>query len=261
MYNLSICAVVANEAPYIKEWIDFHLRQGVERFYLYIDADNNTDNTIDILREYFLNKVSWMRISGPAPQLKAYKHFCTHCKESTKWAAFIDVDEFLFCTLFRLDAYLKDKEHWGGFGVHWLLYGSNGHAGYSPEPVIERFTKRAANVNPHVKSIVQLKYVLSPGNDPHTFYSSRVIVNERGKKLPVHYALEQNGTADVLRINHYCTKSYAEAKARWSLPRADTGEIRNIEDRFNAHDTNEIEDRSAILAREGITEEDSVRYD
>jgi hypothetical protein len=32
--NLAITAIFQNEAPYLKEWIEFHLLMGAEHFYL-----------------------------------------------------------------------------------------------------------------------------------------------------------------------------------------------------------------------------------
>jgi len=32
--RVAICAFVKNEAPYLREWLDFHLLMGVEKFYL-----------------------------------------------------------------------------------------------------------------------------------------------------------------------------------------------------------------------------------
>ena len=34
-YNVAVCAIFKNEAPYLKEWIEFNHLVGVEHFYLY----------------------------------------------------------------------------------------------------------------------------------------------------------------------------------------------------------------------------------
>ena len=41
-YNVSACAIFQNEAPYLKEWIEYHRLIGVEHFYLY--NNGSTDN-------------------------------------------------------------------------------------------------------------------------------------------------------------------------------------------------------------------------
>ena len=40
--TLAVGAIFQNEARYLREWIEFHRRQGVERFYLY--ENNSSDD-------------------------------------------------------------------------------------------------------------------------------------------------------------------------------------------------------------------------
>ena len=49
-YFLSVAAIMKNEKPYLKEWLEYHLLQGVEHFYL---CDNgSTDGTDAYLEPY-----------------------------------------------------------------------------------------------------------------------------------------------------------------------------------------------------------------
>lgn len=48
--NLSFVAIVKNEGPYIKEWIEYHKMVGVDRFYIY--DNESTDNLEGILSDY-----------------------------------------------------------------------------------------------------------------------------------------------------------------------------------------------------------------
>ena len=52
-YNFSICAIFKNEAPYLKEWIEYHLIFGVDHFYLYNVGSH--DSFQSILKPY-INK-------------------------------------------------------------------------------------------------------------------------------------------------------------------------------------------------------------
>ena len=45
-YSVSLCLIFKNEAPFLKEWLDYHLTVGVDHFYLY---NNNSDD--DFMRE------------------------------------------------------------------------------------------------------------------------------------------------------------------------------------------------------------------
>ena len=48
LYDLAIVAIMKNEAPYVKEWLDYYLAAGVNHFYIY---DNESpDNMKDVLQ-------------------------------------------------------------------------------------------------------------------------------------------------------------------------------------------------------------------
>ena len=47
LYDLAVVAIMKNEAPYVKEWLDYHLLAGVDHFFIY---DNETP---DNLKEVF----------------------------------------------------------------------------------------------------------------------------------------------------------------------------------------------------------------
>lgn len=49
-YSLSVCSIFKNEAPYLREWIEYHLIVGIEHFYLY--NNNSEDNFEEVLRPY-----------------------------------------------------------------------------------------------------------------------------------------------------------------------------------------------------------------
>lgn len=106
-YNLSICAIIRNEATYLKEWIEYHRLVGVDHFYLY--NIESKDRYFDTLKPYLNNLVTliqWPNLLDPAekdpalcvigsllPALEnATKYRALH---ETKWLVFVDIDEFL----------------------------------------------------------------------------------------------------------------------------------------------------------------------
>ena len=73
-YGLVLCAIFKNEAPHLKEWIEYHLLVGVEHFYLY--NNNSTDHFREVLQPYVDNGTvtltEWPETPG---QITAYKHW------------------------------------------------------------------------------------------------------------------------------------------------------------------------------------------
>jgi|GEM_PF-981914 methyltransferase, FkbM family len=215
--ELSVGAIMKDEAPYLIEWLEFHKIVGVERFYLY--NNNSTDNTIDILQPYVQSGEVILHDWPVTPgQMSAYEHCLSAYKNESEWIAFIDLDEFLFPTeKDDLKEVLKEFDGVAGVVVNQLYFGSSGHE-FRPEGLqIEHFTKRSADncdSNKCVKSIVRSQQVLGP-SCPHFFIPSskdRFLVTEN--REPLSSSISEKKSVQKLRINHYFTRSKQEMKAK-----------------------------------------------
>lgn len=247
MNYLTACIIVKNELLYLDEWIAFHMTHGVEHFFMY--ENESTDGTWESLKAYEKLGIATIEKIPTDPtntQRVAYNKCLKEHGHKTKWMAFLDCDEFLYSPKGKVDKLLKSYEEYGAVAVNWVLYGSNGHTEYFPEPVTNRFTKRAAKADRHVKSIVQPEFTISAGNNAHYFKLSKPAVNEKKEVLPaVYYHTEP--TIDVFRINHYHVKSLEEYVKRKSYRDVDGVNRGELEGRFRAHDVNEVEDTSACF--------------
>lgn len=247
---LSVCAVIKNEAPYIEEWIELHLLQGVEHFYLY--DNGSTDGTLGILIKYkelgLVSVNSWGSVNPI--QFKAYNDCLNKHSGESELIAFLDGDEFLHATAGRtLRSELLElfKTGVAAVAVKWVLFGTNGHERKTEALVLERFTKRQAGVNPHCKSVVRSALTRCVGLNPHYFRIKRNCraIDENGVQLPPIYGYLEGGSAEILRVAHFHTKSLEEYFKRKQLPDPGTGRIDAVErvrERALAHDRNEIED-------------------
>lgn len=91
---LSVCAIAKDEGPYFKEWLDWHICQGVQKFYIY--DNNSTDETKAVLSPYVeKGLVEYVYWAGYRMQLAAYDDCLERHRLDTRWLAFIDLDEFL----------------------------------------------------------------------------------------------------------------------------------------------------------------------
>src|SRR3954454_18594231 len=70
---LSICAIYRDEAPYLREWIEFHGLGGVERFFLYdnLSEDDHLSALAPYLEDGTVVLREWPAFPG---QLEAYAH-------------------------------------------------------------------------------------------------------------------------------------------------------------------------------------------
>ncbi|OWA52418.1 hypothetical protein BV898_16875 [Hypsibius exemplaris] len=109
--NLTICAIIRDEMPYILEWIEFYRLQGVEKFLLY--DDGGIDDTVlipgvfaarglpDLIEIHPANPIrrnapfgrDASRHSGT--QMYVLDHCNTRCIGYSEWVVVVDVDEFI----------------------------------------------------------------------------------------------------------------------------------------------------------------------
>jgi glycosyltransferase involved in cell wall biosynthesis len=247
MNQLSVCAIVKNEGPYLQEWIEFNLAVGVEHFFIF--NNESTDNTAEILFHYQRKGLATvLTYLGEKAQMPAYSLGLQMARGCTKWLAFIDVDEFLYSPTDEplIDIINRVGRSAPGVVAHWVLYGSSGQQKKETGLVTERFTRCEGKANMHIKSIVRPEKAILPYTAHAFLYSEGLAVDENGTAIPPRNPYPTPATANILRINHYVTKSREECDARRSQKRSDTGEARyNLDDFFSGHDHNEVEDKSA----------------
>lgn len=255
-YYLSLCAIIKDENAYLEEWIQYHRKIGVEHFFIY---DNDSQIPVaKTLSELGLKQyVTLKTIHGKSKQVKAYQHCLRVHGSKSKWIGFIDIDEFIVpkSTKGRMDLFLKDYENYGGLGLSWYIFGSNGHQYRTSKPQIESFTFRSKPdflPNSHIKSIVQPKFVKSAYN-AHAFHyiKDKYCVNE--SLIPIQGAFTPH-SSETIQLNHYYCRSFEEFQDKLQRGMADTKKQRKIE-QFHYHDgeSNQVEDRIIIDISRNLT--------
>ena len=230
MQPLAICAVFRNEQPYLREWVEWHLMQGVSKIYLY--NNESTDDWLPELGHHIATgEVEVIDWPGRPCQIQAYQHCLTRFAKHSLWLAFIDIDEFLWSPggSTAVEALGAMSKTFGAVAVNWMIFGGGGQASYSPEPVIERFTWRLAadaEVNRHCKCIVNMRHTAIHGSTPHDFISEAGTWHECGEQVLGPFSHKH--CSQLLRINHYSTKSRQEWFDRMRLGKPDRGEAEQL---------------------------------
>jgi hypothetical protein len=216
-YNLAICAIFRNEAPYLKEWIEFHRLMGVEHFYLY--NNRSVDNFRTVLAPYIEKKIvdliQWpyrfKEGSHWSPiQCSAYQETIDKVKGKVKWLALLDIDEFLFpVKKDNLIEFLKDYERFGAVCANWQMYGTS-HVTKIPDHqlLIEALRLKAPkdhSENTLVKSIVQPLKVKKCEN-PHFCFFISDFYQVNADKERFDGPQTPSVSLNKLRINHYWSK-------------------------------------------------------
>lgn len=229
--DVALVCIAKNEDPYIEEWVNYNLKLGFDKVFIYENnwrCKLNNDNIVKI------------PFDGNTKQIDAYNDFIQKYSNRYQWAAFFDVDEFL---VLKQDKNIKDfisnYIDYNGIGINWCIFGSNGiekiNNNYN---VLSRFTKRQKEINQHIKTILKLnKSVFMMVHNPNV-----VIVDPNKNKITGPF--NHKGDDKIAQLNHYFTKSKEEFELKINRGRADSPVNRTFNEFFHL-DKNEIDDLNA----------------
>jgi hypothetical protein len=273
-WELTICAMFKDEAENLEEWLQFHSLAGVNHFVLY--DDGSSDNFGEVLEPWVrAGTVSLGQAEGRT-QEQVYNECLRSFRMRTRWLAFIDLDEFLFSpTALPLHETLAQFRGHPAVFVHWRLFGSNGHVERPVAPVLESFT-RSLSVESAVMDDFDHRlsghlsdYVTSWARDGKSIVNPRAVLRfgiHLPKSLLYGCAIDENGrpaarrtppgtefSCDVVRINHYWSKSVVELHTkvnRGVVSRANRLPMSLKRSLEREKTLNEIDDRLILEVRE-----------
>ena len=209
-YTLAVLAIFKNESMIIKEWLEHHIWQGVEHFYL-INNDSD-DNYLEIIQPYLdSGLITLYHLPEKYKQNEHYNTVFNQIKTEMEWLAIIDIDEYLYTTTNNLKTYFENIPlETYAVSTYWYMFGSNGHD-KQPEDIRLSFTKRDYKIikdTSYGKAIIRPKMFSIVGQHLHRYsvISQHIIIH---KKYDVGGLIIDY---DTLRLNHYqiMSKEYFE---------------------------------------------------
>ncbi|XP_068666289.1 glycosyltransferase family 92 protein RCOM_0530710-like [Aristolochia californica] len=192
-YNLCVCTMVRNQAKFLHEWIMYHARVGVERWFIY---DNNSDDGLESVARsldglgYNVSVHDWPWIKT---QEAGFAHCALRARDTCEWVGFIDVDEFLHLPSNETvhDVLKNHSDPWvGELRTSCLSFGPSGLKRAPLEGVTVGYSCRMAAPERH-KSIVRPEALNSTlVNVVHHFHLKEgydYVNVERGAMVINHY--------------------------------------------------------------------------
>lgn len=223
--TVAICTMFRDEAPYLKEWIEYHQLVGVKHFYLYNNC--SSDNYWEVLQPYVKKGIVELfevpldsTLLTPivkahnVMQIRCYNHAIGLAKGVNEWLAIIDSDEFI-CPVSAKDlpSLLKKYDDAPALVVYWQIYGTSNVWDLSPNDLmLEKLVYKAPEndkANFLFKSIVKPMYASC--HNPHSchYKDKRHPVTEDHNRFS-NTPLYTTPLIKKIRINHYTyrTESY-----------------------------------------------------
>ena len=254
--GLALVLIAKDEGSYIKEWLDFHIKQGVSQFIIY--DNGSTDNFHEVLAPYIeAGTVNYETIKGKRRQVDAYNMSLNKYGHKFRYMGFIDTDEFIYirrnikdgnlCKF--MDAFMSEHKNAGGLAVNWLIFGSSGHEKRPEGGVLRNFTRCSENDFKHnlaFKTICDPMRVLAAHvHAPSCFYRGFHEVNEDGEIII--NPSSSKVSFEKIRINHYFCKSKEEFQDKMKRGKGYNPGGHSMKN-FLRMDKNDVED-TEILSR------------
>ncbi|MFS7937271.1 putative Glycosyltransferase family 92, nucleotide-diphospho-sugar transferase [Helianthus anomalus] len=206
---LCACTMVYNVAKFLKEWVIYHSKIGVDKFILYDNgSDDDLGEVVDLLKSkgYDVETRFWL---WPKTQEGGFSHAVLHAKTACRWMMFIDVDEFVYSPSWASSKPSKSLLHsllpanlYGQLIIRCYEFGPSNQTTHPLAGVTQGYTCRKEIENRH-KSIVLLDAVHeSLLNVIHHF------------KLKDGYKSKKANIGTVV-VNHYKFQAWPEFKAKF----------------------------------------------
>lgn len=232
-YKYSLCLIFKDEAPFLKEWIEYHLTIGINHFYLYNNNSNDNYNEIldPFIKQGFVTLIDWPYMQA---QARCYKHCLDLFKNETNWIGYIDADEFI-CPKYAqsFDEWIKPFEKYPAIVIDWLQFGSSGLINHDfSRNVIEQYTA-CWDYFWMGKTFVNTRYEVTNWNTTYFHHLSYMrfrifgvsmampAVNQFGFVSPIGhrwgYPKQQIEKASI-HLNHYYIKAWNVYKEKMKKP-------------------------------------------
>ncbi|OIV97562.1 hypothetical protein TanjilG_12319 [Lupinus angustifolius] len=225
-YFLCACTMVYNVGKFLREWVMYHSKVGVENFILY---DNNSDDdfqsVVNELREngYNITTLLWI---WPKTQEAGFSHSILHSKSKglCSWIMYVDVDEFVYSPSWSdNEGKYKIKNEFPSLKP-MLLYRQQSNVSHDIGQLSVRckeFGPSGQRKNP-VKGVIQ-GYTCRKRLDQR--HKSIVLINavHRGLRNVIHhfelnekegFRSEQISMEEVV-VNHYKYQAWDEFKSKF----------------------------------------------
>jgi hypothetical protein len=197
----TIAAVFKNETHILREWLETHIREGIDHFYL---IDNNSDdNPLEILHDYVEKGiVTYIFDDTPHAQTELYNRYILPKQHESQWWFIIDLDEFVYSPT-------------GKVSEPWVNFGSSGHV-QQPKSVVKNFRLRE-DLETRKNWSINCKCVLKGGAVQYFgVHHSTILPSFKyidSNRQSSHYTCALCVCDDYhencgIRLNHYCVQSW-----------------------------------------------------
>ena len=190
--KVALCTMGKNEHLYIKEFIDYYIKLGIDHIFIYDDNDKSSEKFSNYLN---IDEIKYVTIYENIKrkilnQSDAFTDCYKNNKNKFNWILMVDMDEFLYVENNKLKNYLMHPifNKCDFIKFHWVHPTDNNNIHYENKSLFERF-QRPYKKSIFIKSIIRgnisnLKYWV---HSPYISPIKNITCNNIGQIIKYEY--------------------------------------------------------------------------
>jgi len=222
--KVCICTVGKQENKYIREFVDYYEKYGVDKIFLYDNNDEDGENFEEVIKDYidkgFIQIHNWRGIKKPGKRI--IRDCYMNNNQSFDWLIFYDIDEYIHLeNITNIKEFLKDTKFnkCKKIYLNWVMHTDNNLLKYDNRSLHQRFPelephalKKKRKYSAKGKTIIRggIKNIHISG--VHLIDNSILSCNSKGKIIKFKKGNDHMNDLDFENyfIDHYYFKSLEE---------------------------------------------------
>ena len=144
--KVCVCTVGKQENKYIREFVDYYKKYGIDKIFLYDNNDEDGESFEEVIKDYidkgFVQINNWRGIKRPG--IRTLKDCYMKNNQAYDWLIFYDIDEYIHLkNIPNIKIFLNDKKFikCKKIYLNWVIHTDNNLLKYDNRSLHERFPK------------------------------------------------------------------------------------------------------------------------
>lgn len=142
--KVCMCTVGKQENKYIREFVHYYEKYGIDKIFLYDNNDENGENFEEVIKDYidkgFVQINNWRGVKQPG--IRTLRDCYLKNNQTYDWIIFYDIDEYIHLTnISNIKEFLTDKKfiQCNKIYLNWVMHTDNNLLKYENQSLHKRF--------------------------------------------------------------------------------------------------------------------------
>lgn len=221
--KICICSLGKKENKYIREFVEFYWKHGVDNIFLYDNNDIGGEKFEEVIKDYidegFVKLRNWR--GTKKTQFKILDDCYAKNKNNYDWFLIYDIDEYIHLNNYsKIKDFLNEKkfDNCTKIYLNWVVHTDNNQIHYENKSLFERFPEVEKNAKEKNNGVTHRVKCILRGQHPYGNVSCWDLVSDKYKGCNgygdeaqlINRAYMNNTDFENYYIDHFYSKSLEE---------------------------------------------------